>query len=102
MLDRDTPGVPGAPAITDTIFSKIAVADVFIADVTITNPDTLLRKTANPNVLVELGFAISTLGWDRILLVQNIALYSFSFMPPVNRAIVLLSREKYQIVVWVR
>lgn len=77
VLDRDTSGVPGAPAITDTIFSKIAVADIFIADVTITNPDAPARKTANPNVLIELGFAISTLGWDRILLVQNTA-----FGPP--------------------
>ncbi|HXK20579.1 MAG TPA: hypothetical protein VNG33_22365 [Polyangiaceae bacterium] len=29
------------------------------------------RSTPNPNVLIELGYAIGTLGWDRILLVLN-------------------------------
>src|SRR5262249_32772453 len=30
-----------------------------------------VRRTPNPNVLLELGFAIAHLGWDRIVLVQN-------------------------------
>ena len=72
-LDRDTAGLAGSPAISDSIFAKIALSDVFIADVTIVNPRTKGRLTPNPNVLVELGFAASILGWDRILLVQNTA-----------------------------
>ncbi len=70
-VDRDTAGLPGTPAIADSIFAKIQRADAFVADITIVNPSTKDRKTPNPNVLLELGFAASTLGWDRILLVQN-------------------------------
>src|SRR5215472_9503685 len=36
VVDRDTLGVPGAPDIASTIFSKIVAADVFVADVSIT------------------------------------------------------------------
>ncbi|MFT0876244.1 hypothetical protein VRZ08_06750 [Rhodopseudomonas sp. G2_2311] len=73
ILDRDTCGMPGSPAIADTIFNKIATADVFVADVSIINSGAGGRKAPNPNVLVELGYAISQLGWHRILLVQNTA-----------------------------
>ncbi|MEL0580543.1 hypothetical protein AACK17_18635 [Pectobacterium punjabense] len=71
VLDRDTAGTPGSPSISDTIFKKITIADVFIADVSIINASESRKKTSNPNVLIELGFAISQLGWDRIILVQN-------------------------------
>lgn len=37
VLDRDTSGTPGSPAISDTIFRKISAADIFIADVSIIN-----------------------------------------------------------------
>jgi len=30
-----------------------------------------VRKTPNPNVLIELGYAIAQLGWERIILVYN-------------------------------
>jgi hypothetical protein len=70
-LDRDTLGTSGSPKITDTIFAKILVADVFVADVSIVNSSGPSRRTPNPNVLLELGFAISNLGWDRIVLVMN-------------------------------
>lgn len=71
VLDRDTSGVPGSPSISDTIFKKISSADIFVADVTIINKNSDNKKTPNPNVLIELGFAISQLGWDRIILIQN-------------------------------
>jgi hypothetical protein len=73
VLDRDTSGAPGSPAIADTIFNKIAAADVFVADVSIINSSAEGRQTPNPNVLLELGYAISQLGWDRIILVVNTA-----------------------------
>jgi hypothetical protein len=55
VVDRDTAGVPGSPAIADSIYAKIAEADVFVADVTIVNPAAPERWTLNPNILVELG-----------------------------------------------
>ena len=46
VLDRDTSGIPGSPAIADTIFNKIATADVFVADVSIINSGVEGRKDA--------------------------------------------------------
>ena len=45
VVDRDTAGIPGAPAIADSIYAKIAEADVFVADVTIVNPTAPERWT---------------------------------------------------------
>lgn len=73
VIDRDTAGIDGTPAIADSIFSKIALADVFVADVSLINFGGTGRLTPNPNVLIELGYAIGRLGWARILLVQNTA-----------------------------
>lgn len=70
-IDRDTQGLAGAPDIGDSIYEKIDNADIFIADVTIINQDYAGRKTPNPNVLIELGYAIKALGWDRIILLYN-------------------------------
>lgn len=71
VLDRDTAGIAGSPSISESIFSKIAMADVFVADISIINSNQDSKATPNPNVLIELGYAISQLGWDRIILVQN-------------------------------
>ena len=70
-IDRDTQGLAGAPDIGDSIYEKIESADIFIADVTIINKDYAGRKTPNPNVLIELGYAIKALGWDRIILLYG-------------------------------
>jgi len=73
ILDRDTVNVPGSPDIGDTIFEKIDSCDLFIADITLINDkDSGYRRTPNPNVMIELGYAIKTLGWERILLLQCI------------------------------
>jgi hypothetical protein len=71
VLDRDTSGIPGSPSIAHSIFDKIALSDVFIADISIINKNSTTRLVPNPNVLVELGYAIGLLGWDRIILIQN-------------------------------
>lgn len=70
-VDRDTQGLAGSPDIGDSIYDKIEHADIFVADVTIINKDYTGRKTPNPNVLIELGYAIKCLGWDRIILLFN-------------------------------
>ncbi|MBX9654946.1 hypothetical protein K2Y11_15145 [bacterium] len=74
-IDRDTSGVGGSPDIANTIFEKIANSHVFVGDVTIignvTIDDSKVRPVPNPNVLVELGYAASGIGWDKIILVVN-------------------------------
>ena len=81
VIDRDTVGVPGAPDIADTIFSKIEGSQIFVADVSIINQSDKSRKAPNPNVLVELGYAIRTLGKERIIMVMNTAHGSPELLP---------------------
>lgn len=73
VVDRDTLAVPGAPDIGATIFEKINTSAAIVADVTIVNGSTGGRPTPNPNVLIELGYALKSLGDRRLILVQNVA-----------------------------
>ena len=80
-LDHDTKGIPGAPDIIKEIFEKIEVCSAFVADVSFTSESTNNRKCANPNVLIELGFALHALGSERLILVMNDAFGSPQEMP---------------------
>ena len=80
VIDRDTLGVPGSPDIGATIFSKIDSASVIVADVTIVGK-VGERATPNPNVLVELGYALRALGGPNVLLVQNTAFGGPELLP---------------------
>jgi hypothetical protein len=81
VIDRDTQGVVGSPDIANTIFSKIQDCHVFVCDVSIINNGSEKRLTPNPNVLVELGYAVGVLGWQRIVLVINTAFGSIESLP---------------------
>jgi len=70
-IDRDTKGTTGTPDIVSTIFGKIEKSSIFIADISFINQLSSGRKCSNPNVLIELGFAAKTLGWDRIICIFN-------------------------------
>jgi hypothetical protein len=76
IIDRDTKDVPGAPDISRTIYGKIDQAHIFVCDVSIINQDCLnqypqARPVPNPNVLLELGYALRALGEKRIIMVLN-------------------------------
>ena len=71
VVERDTEGVAGAPDISKTILDKIDRAAMFVGDVSIINQGAGGRPTPNPNVLVELGYAVKALGWERVSLVMN-------------------------------
>lgn len=81
VIDRDTVGVPGSPSIISTITEKIAKADFFVCDISIVNHESVGRKTPNPNVLLELGYASAVLGWERIIMIQNIAFGGLELLP---------------------
>lgn len=71
-LDHDTKDIPGTPDLAGTIFEKISSATVFVADISFVAINlSNNRKVANPNVLIELGYAIAKLGSDRVLCVLN-------------------------------
>jgi len=69
-LDQDTRGLPGSPNISDEILKKIGRADIFVADVSLV-ASSEKRRFPNPNVLIELGYAVSAVGWEGIILVFN-------------------------------
>jgi chaperonin GroEL len=78
VIDRDTRNVAGAPRIVDTIFSKIESAAIFVADVTFvakTQGEMVKGSKAlpNPNVMMELGYALKVLGDKRLVLIANTA-----------------------------
>ncbi|OHE10905.1 MAG: hypothetical protein A2513_01035 [Sulfurimonas sp. RIFOXYD12_FULL_33_39] len=81
-VDRATREDTGSPDITESIFSKISNSSVFIADISIVNnSDENIRKTPNPNVLIELGYAARTLGWEKIICIYNTDFGSFDDLP---------------------
>ena len=86
VVERDTLGLPGAPSIADAILSKIRDSDVFVADVSLISHARLnesqqdscevcgtsnMKPCPNPNVLTELGYAMSHLGNQALVLVAN-------------------------------
>ncbi len=104
VIDRDTANVPGSPDIASTIFGKIDQADAFICDISLINlnvkqvieslqrlGDDLkqqlgvdkidMRLTPNPNVLIELGYALKALGDKKIVMLFNDAYGSLDMLP---------------------
>lgn len=77
--DRDTKGEYGSPDIAQTIFSKIDDCDIFIADVsavcqyetTDKDGNKKVKYMPNPNVMLELGYAIHVVGWENVICVLN-------------------------------
>jgi hypothetical protein len=71
-IDEATRNATGSPNIPQMIFRKIENCDIFVCDLTtINSTGNDLRKVPNPNVLIELGFAIAMIGWERIIILFN-------------------------------
>lgn len=70
-IDHDTKDEPGLVSIVDSIFSKIERAKVFVGDVTYVGATKNGKLLPNPNVMIELGHALTSLGRERIILVAN-------------------------------
>lgn len=73
-IDHDTKDVPGSPDIVAAILEKIDTAAVFVADVTPIAVSVSGKHVANPNVLIELGYAKRALSLSRVIQVWNTAL----------------------------
>lgn len=56
----------------ESIYKKIEKSKIFIADISIINSESTDRKTPNPNVLIELGYAARSLGWEKIICIYNL------------------------------
>ena len=80
-LDHDTKNKIGSPSIVETILNKIVKSSIFICDVSIINSNSNEKKTLNPNVAIELGYAASALGWENIILVFNLSSGNIEDLP---------------------
>lgn len=71
-LDQDRSGVPGSPDLAQTILKKIEQSTVFVADVTAVGTSADGKKRLiNPNVAIELGYALHALTDKALLMVMN-------------------------------
>ena len=82
-IDSDTQGVAGQPPIAETIFNKIDAAAVFVADMTFTNKREDNRRAPNPNVLIEYGWALKSLAFNRVISIMNTAYGDVNGVPKV-------------------
>ena len=70
-------GVPGTPEVAKVMFDRIDNSDLFLGDVTLVGSIPPLqdgreeKRTPNPNVMTELGYAAARMGWERIICVMN-------------------------------
>ena len=80
IRDEATKDTTGSPNIVTTLFSKIDDCDLFIADVSLCftgdekkeqDGKEMIKHSPNPNVLLELGYAAKTLGWERVICLCN-------------------------------
>lgn len=72
-IDHDTKGERGMADIATTILNKVADAAVFVADLTPIAQSTDGKWLPNPNVMIELGWAMHRPGWERVIGILNMA-----------------------------
>ncbi len=70
-LDHDRKGVPGSPDLAQAILEKIRNSAVFIADVTPIGKTDEDKSLINSNVAIELGYALSFVKNEGLLMVLN-------------------------------
>lgn len=72
-LDHDTKGERGMVNISEAILAKIEKASLFVADVTPVAITKEGKRVPNPNVMIELGWAMHRPGVERVIPVLNTA-----------------------------
>jgi hypothetical protein len=72
-LDHDTKNERGMVDIASTILRKITESAIFVADVTPIGRAANGKALPNPNVLIELGWALHKPGFERVIAVFNAA-----------------------------
>ncbi|MEO0452434.1 MAG: hypothetical protein AAFZ74_19130, partial [Pseudomonadota bacterium] len=73
-IDHDTKGAKGAVDIAKEILEKIENSTAFIADITPVGSTPKGKKIPNPNVMIELGFAMKSPGYQSVIPVLNTGL----------------------------
>lgn len=77
VVDLGMERVAGSPEVATIMFRKIGRSAVFLGDVSLVSevrelmPNRERKLAANPNVLIEMGYAAAYLGWERVICVMN-------------------------------
>ena len=102
-VDHSTLGECGMPSIDQTILRKIDNCDIFLCDLTPVvkyektegNGNTIIKQVPNPNVLIELGYAMSAVGVNYIIPVAHQGKWSPNELPfDINHHAVYSFTEK--------
>lgn len=80
-IDHDTKDVLGSPSITETIFNKIKNCTVFVGDLTPIASTNKNKKVMNPNVAIEIGYALGLLGDNKVITIMNESFGSLDDLP---------------------
>lgn len=88
-IDHSTLGECGMPSIDQTILRKIDNCDIFLCDLTPVvkyekeegNGNIINKQVPNPNVLIELGYAMSAVGVNYIIPVAHQGQWSPNELP---------------------
>ena len=80
ILDKNTKGESGSPDIVNVILNKIDMAIGFVADIT---PIVRFKEKylSNSNVMLELGYALSSLSDERVILICNTSICRLNDLP---------------------
>ena len=82
LLEKDTANCSGTPDIPNSIFPKILNdTDILISDISITNSGYSGKKSPNPNVLIELGYAAAAINWENIICIFNKSYGNYPDLP---------------------
>lgn len=77
-LDQGPKNRSGSRNIAEIILEKIEECDIFVCDISTVNSNEILaRKMPNPNVMIEYGYALKSIGESRIISFFNSSFGSF-------------------------
>ena len=88
-IEESTSNTPGSPQIVQTILDKIDSCDIFLADITpvcsydkpLGNGLVDIKQVPNPNVLMELGYAMSAVGMNYTICVAHQGSWNSNDLP---------------------
>lgn len=82
VVESDMRGISGSQDIPNTLFNKIKEVDIFLADVNLVGLSIYRAdEIPNANVMIELGYAAASLGWDRVILAMNTKNHKIEQLP---------------------
>ena len=80
-MDHDRKNLLGSPDLFAEIHAKITQSTVFVGDITPVATTPSGKKVMNPNVAIELGIALESIGTNSIIFMMNKAYGDHASMP---------------------